>query len=877
MLTKLLTHKVFSIILLSVFFLLINAELQAQTDSSQFVVNKTNGDSINISKKDSIDSDEFNLDNKLTYRADDSTIINYEIQKAYLYKNAYVEYGTTVLKAHYIEIDLANNSVFATGLPDSTGKMAGIPVFKDAGDEYTTDSLHYNFKSRKGLVNNVTTKEDEAYVWISEGKKMPDNTMYVLDGHFTTCDAEHPHFRVRFKKGKVIPNDKIVTGPIYLEFSDIPTPLFLPFGFFPNKKGRANGILFPKYGYTENRGYRLSEGGYYLGLGPNADLALTGEIYSRGSWGLKGVSRYRTNYKYSGNIELGFNSNVTGDKLDPDYSVEKTFNFRWTHVQDPKANPNSNFSASVNLGSSKHNRLNSTSYNDRINSNYNSSIAYTAKLWQKYNLNIALNHNQNNYTRQISMSTPNINFSTPRFTPFERFKTPGKKNWYRSIYENIQLSYTMTGQNMLNSTDTTFLKTKFSDFKNGIQNRIPLSTNVTLGFFNWNISMDLNNRVYFKTIDRYYNADTVFTQGDTILPHLVTDTINQLASSFEYSINTGLNTRIYGMYTFTKGPVKALRHVMTPALSFTYRPDFSQSKFGYYQHYTDASGKDVMFSIFEGGIFGVPSSGKSGNLSFSLDNNFEMKVKSKKDTVTGDKKIKLIESLSFSTFYNLAAEKFNLAPLTVSARTTLFKKIAINFSGRWDFYSLDSLGVRQNVFYYKTNQKLLRPESFQWNFSMDYVFNAQTFKKKSDKQKEDQSTTLASRDDVNPISQQPLHKVDFSVPWSMNVNYNFSNSYVYVFKTNSFEKSLVQTLNVSGDISLSKNWRVGLSSGYDFQNKGISPTSFDIYRDLHCWELSFNWIPIGTWKSYNLTIRPKANMLQDMKYEKKKSWFDYDY
>ena len=852
---------------------LVSSTLLAQVDTTQIVNTSNTEDSIIVRPKENPKKSSFNLQHQLKYDAVDSTIMDWKYQKAYLYKNGMVEYGAIILKADYIEIDLKLNTVYAKGMPDSTGKIVGLPVFKDGDDEYTTDSLHYNFNTKKGLVNNVTKKEGEAYVWISEGKKMPDNTMYVLNGHFTTCDAGHPHFRIKYTKGKVIPNDKIVTGPIFLEIEDVTLPLALPFGFFPNKRGRANGILIPTYGYTENRGYHLKDGGYYWGLGPHADLSIRGEIFSRGSWGLSGASRYKLNYKYNGNINVSFNNNKFGDPQSPDFYKIKTFNIQWQHAQDPKANPNSNFSASVNFGSSKHAQLNSTNLQDRLNSNYASSISYTARLWQNYNLGIDLSQRQNNYTREMTLNTPSLTFSTPRYKPFERIKKIGQKTWYSNFYQNLQLGANINAQNQINTYDSLILKSKLSDFSNGIIGRVPISTNVNLGFFNWNTSAEVTNRVYFKTITKYYQSDTITIDTINIMPHEVVTSQNGVFTSLEYNLSTSISSRIYGMFIFKKGPIKAIRHVLTPNLALNYRPDFGLNKYDYYRSSIGANNVEIKYSKFEGSIYGSPSSGKSGSISLSVDNNFEMKVKSKKDTITGDKKVMLIESASFSTSYNMAVQEFNLAPLSLRMRTTLFKKVSVNFNAIWDFYALDTTGKRINEFYWKTNKKLLRPESFNYYFSMDYSLSPDKLKGK-EKPKDLQSQS-GTNEELDLINQNRDKYVDFNNPWNLTSGFYYSKNYTFNFKENKFTNNWSMTLNLNGDINITKKWKIGVRTGYDFFMKAMSPTSIDIYRDLHCWEMSFNWIPSGYYKSYNLTIRAKSSILQDLKLNKKRDWKDY--
>lgn len=844
----------------------------AQTDSIVKISDPILKDSIfiPIAKSDSVTKKKgFSIDANIEYDARDSIVMDWKAKKAYLYGEAQVAYDEIILKAAYIEIDFTKNEVFAHGMPDSSGTIVGVPVFKDGDDEYKTEEIHYNFNSKKGLVSKVTKQEGESYIWLSEGKKNPDNSLFVNKGHFTTCSAEHPHFRIAYTKGKVIPNDKIVTGPIYLEIEDVPLPLVLPFGFFPNKKGRANGLIIPSYGYSENRGYNLTRGGYYWGLGPHADLAVTGDFYSRGSWGVRANSRYKLIYKYGGDFHVEFFDNTTGEADIPNPQREKTFNIRWSHVQDQKSNPNSNFSANVNFGSSRHNYLATSSFQERLNNSYSSSIAYTARLWQKYNLTLNLSHSQNNLTRQVNLTAPNLVFTTPRYLPFQRKKQIGSKKWY----ETIQLNYVLNAQNTIDTYDSLFRKIKVSDFRNGIRNEIPIQSTVNLGFVNWSNNINYSEKWYFNTTRLSYSSDSIVVGNDTVPVGVVREKVNGFRAARELTFSSSFSTRIYGMFVFKKGPIKALRHVISPVFSFSYHPDYGNPNFGYFKEYTGANGKQVQYSIFEGSVYGGPAAGKSGNVSLFFTNNLEMKVKSKKDTITGEKKIMLIESLTFGTAYNLAVDKNNLQPFRVDARTTLFKRLTVFVNGQWDFYGLDSNGIRLNKFYWQTNKKLMRAESFSGNLTFAYRFSADELKGKE--KKKVYNSQAGTPEELNQINNNPDHYVDFNNQWSVDMSYSLNSTFKYDTKISDFVSTFTQTLNFSGDVNVTPKWKVGVTSGYDFQMKMLSPTSIDIYRDLHCWELVFNWVPIGAWKSYNLTIRVKATMLQDLKLNKKMDWQDY--
>lgn len=816
-----------------------------------------------------------NLLTEALYIADDSIIMDKANQKIYLYHNAKVDYDGVVLVAEYIELDLKKNTVYAIGITDSTGKVNGNPVFKDHGDEYEATIINYNFETKKGLISNVTKNEGDIYVNIKKGKKMPDNITYVESGHFTTCSAEHPHFRVRFKKGKIIPNDKIVTGPIYMEIEDIPIPLIVPFGFIPNKKGRSNGILFPTYGYTENRGYNLTEGGYYWGLGPHMDLALRGDIYSRGSWGIKALTRYNFRYRGSGSLNLKYAQNKYGETDTWNYDEDKEFLFSWRHRQDPKANPYSSFSANVNFGSRNYNKLNSTNTQDYLRNTMQSSISYNARIGNGYNFTASLNHDQNSQTGAINMTLPQMAFSTPRYNPFKRKKAVGPKKWY----EKISLSYKLDAKNTLSTADSLFSQTQFKDFDNAIQHTIPISSTVGLGNFTWTNSVNFKERWYFQSTDKYWENDTSFVGTDTIAPHLVTNTVEGFEAVHEFNYSSSINTRIYGMFMFKKGPLVAMRHVLTPNVSFSYRPDFGMPPFNYYQEYVDDNGDIIRYSMFEGQMYGAPPDGKAGSIGLSFDNNVEIKIKSRKDTVTGTKKIKLLESLRIGTSYNLAAEEFALAPLSVSARTTLYKGLSIRYAGYWDFYGVDSIGKRVNVFNWDiqdTTYNPLRRTKSDWSLSFNYQIASGSLNKKGkDKDKDKYESDKGTKEELKEINDHPERYADFNNAWSLNLNYTFRYTNAFNATQIKYEDKVVQTLGFRGSINVTQKWKVGLTSGWDFQANQLSFTSVDIYRDLHCWELMFNWIPTGYRKSYNLTLRVKSAMLQDLKLNRRRDWRDY--
>lgn len=862
------TKKIMALVILlfCTFILKAQQDSIAHQDSSLIVT-----DSLKIKKEKKESS--ILLNDKVTYNAKDSSRMDWNERKIYLYNEAYLKYEETELTAAYIEIDFENNKVIAYGLPDSTGKLYGNPVYKDGEEEVELLRIEYDMKTKKGIVYDVTKQEGDIYTYVRKGKKMPDNTMYVEHGHFTTCSLPHPHFRIRYKKAKVIPNDKIVTGPIYMEIGDVPLPLVLPFGFFPNKRGRSNGLIIPSYGHSDARGYYLANGGYYTGLGEQMDLSLLGDFYSKKSWGVKIHSNYNVRYKYDGFFDIQYADNKSGETDTKFFNSAKTFFVKWKHQQSNLANPNSSFSANVNFGSSSHNQQNSYNTNNRLSNSFSSNVAYSTRLWGKYNFSINAGHSQNTGTQAISVNLPSIAFSTPRFTPFKSKSGVAKKSQLR----NLTVSYRMNAKNQLNTYDSLFMDSKMKDFMNGVEHSVPVNLNMNFGFINWNTSLNYKEKWYFQTLDRYYQ-DSIITSTDTIVPQLVNDMISGFKAARSVNLNTSFETKLFTMVKVKKGPLKAMRYVLTPTVGFNYIPDVSEW-FGldYYQTYIDQVGTENTYSIFNTLVYGGPSQGHSGRVTLGLNNNLEIKVKSKKDTVKHTRKIKLIEAFNIGTYYDLARDSFNMAPLSLTARTTLFKGMTINYAAVWDFYALNDNGRRINEFNWDINKKLMRNESGQWRLAFQYSLNPDMFKEGKGKKPAAKplESQVGTQSEINDLNNNRNQYVDFNVPWSLNFSYDFDRLRRFNYSTLQFDTTLTQTLRFNGDINITKKWKVGVSSGYDFKAKKLSYTTVDIYRDLHCWEMMFNWVPLGNYKRYELTIRVKSPVLQDLKLNKKKDWRDY--
>lgn len=815
------------------------------------------------------------LDHKVDYDARDSVLFDFNRQKVYLYGDAVIVYDIITLKAAYIEIDFEKNEVYATGMPDSTGKVTGVPVFTQGDQTFKSKTIRYNYKSGKGFINNVVTEDGYGFLLGKSVKKMPDDVVNIARGSYTTCNNEdHPHFEFRYNKSKVIPKKRIVTGPAYLTIEGVPTPLLIPFGWFPNKQGQRSGIVIPTYGESKNRGFYFENGGYYVGISDMFDFQILGDIYTLGSWAVKPSFRYKKRYKYFGSANFTYAHNITGVKETPSYSKKKDFSIRWSHKQDPKARPRSNFSADVNIVSSTYNIYNPTSTQDYLSNTFRSSVAYQTSFANRYFLTLNASHDQNTLTHIVNVTLPELTFSVNRFNPFAAKNRVGKVRWY----ENITATYNMNARNSASSADSTFFSTTtLKNMQNGIRHSMPISSPVKLlKYFNWTNSLTLNDRMYFRSVSKAWSNDTIFQGNDTIVGYLQKDTIPGFNNIFDFSFSSSLSTKIYGLLQFgNKFPVRAIRHVLTPSVSFTFMPDFSTDFWGYYDSYVDGAGKEVVYSRYEGALYGFPSQGRTGRVGFSFANNLEMKVRSRKDTITGFKKTNLIDNFTVNFSYDFARDSLRWSPLSLSGRTRLFKNLDLSYRSEFDPYILDSTGTRNlNQTEWSVNRRLMRLKNTNWAVSLNWRLSSNDFKKKEEPPKTTQQGTEAEREEIELYPEQ---FIDWSIPWDLNISYSFNYNVVHRYPGYVHERNekIVQTLGLSGNVSITQKWKVGFITGWDFESKDISYTSISIYRDLHCWEMRFNWIPTGYRQSWNFSINAKASILQDLKLNKKKDFRDF--
>lgn len=846
-------------------------EIFMQLTDTLVVTDTLKPDTISTSQRaDTVKSDKrkrTTIEAQVKRKARDSIIQDITTHKVYMYGEAEVNYQDITLKAAYIEVDFNTNSIFAAGLEDSTGKLIGVPEFSQGGQTFKAKKMTYNFNTQKGIIQQVLTEDQQGFLHGTKVKKEEDNSINVLHGSYTTCNLEeHPHFSFKFKKARVIPDNKIVTGPAYMEIEGVPTVLALPFGIFPNKSGQTSGIVIPTYGESQNRGFFLENGGYYWAISDYMDFQVLGDIYSRGSWAIKPRFRYKKRYKYNGNFNFGFGQNVVGTKDAPDYSKTTDFKIRWTHSQDPKARPRSSFTANVNIVTSNYVKYNVVDVQDYLSNEFQSSVAYQTNWANKYFLTASANFRQNTKTHQVDVSLPHLTFNVNRFYPLKR--SGGKKRFY----EDLSISYNLDAKNTIQTLDSLLFEpgTIQNDMQNGALHKIPISLPLkVLKYFSLSNSINITDRMYSRYMNQYYQYDTIFDGGDTLLPGVQIDTISGFRNAIDYSFNSSLTTKVYGMLRFKKGPLRAIRHVFTPSIGFSYRPDFGSEKWGYYGTYLDPDGDEIQYSHFQGSVYGSPPGTKSGAITYSFSNNLEIKVPSKKDTLTGMKKIVLIENLTFSGNYDLAKDSLNMSYLTVTGRTRLWKNMSIQYASLWDPYVVTDDGTRINRWVWDEYHTLFRWVNTSWNLSLNLKLGDKDFKKK-EKPKE------ATEDEWDEIQQNPDNYIDWDIPWSLNMSYSFQyvTKEIYTSGYREIDDRIVQTLGVNGQINITPKWKFTFRTGWDFTNNQLSYTSVNIYRDLHCWEMRFSWIPIGARQSWNFSINVKASILQDLKLNRKKDFRD---
>ena len=829
-------------------------------------------DSISISKKDTVAVDTTanevatGFDAEVEYTADGYiTLTN---NKIFMRENAQVKYKDIELNAAYIELNRDSNIIYAIGKPDSTGAIAGKPVFKQGEQKFEADEIRYNYVTKKGIVTGVVTEQEGGFVHSGRTKLINDSTYCLRNGKYTTCDAEHPHFWLEMTKAKVLSNKKIVTGPAYLVIEDLPLYfVFIPFGFFPNSPKYSSGFLMPSYGDEINRGFFLRDFGYYFAANDYFDASIKGDLYSKGSRGIKLHTNYRLRYKFSGAFDLKYYKNVFGDKGLPDYRTQNDFAITWSHSMDSKASPSQTFSASVNFSTSSFDQNNSYTTENYLTNTKQSSISYT-KRWENspFTMSGSMRHSQNSRDTTISLTLPQMTFNMSRIYPFKAKTRSGPEKWY----EKIGISYSMDMQNTINTKENKLMSSSLiKNWQNGIKHTIPVSTNFKLlKYITVSPSLNYGERWYTQQIRKRY--DTISHQV------VVADTLYGFTRNYDYSFSIGASTKIYGNFVplNPKSKIKGIRHVMTPSISFSLKPDFSNSNYGMYGdiEYFDENGRPVSYRYpyHEGSIYGTAGAGRSGSIGFSLGNTLEMKKLNTNDTTSKEayKKIKLLDQLSISTSYNLAADSLNLSNINITARTKV-AGVDLNFGAIFDPYAFQN-GHLINQYQFSKNGQLARLTSANMSFGLSFKSKeGKAQEKAEEKLTPEQKTELETKKLRQKTGDIPEY-ADFSVPWDLSMNYSFRYS-----KPNPETASFItQTIDLNGNVSLTKQWKVGFSSGLDVQKLMVTFTQFNIFRDLHCMQMSLNLVPFGYRQSYSFTIRATSTLLQDLKLSKRQSYYD---
>ena len=827
------------------------------------------------------------LDAPVIYEASDSIVFTKD-GYAHLYGEGKVNYQNIELTSAVITMNMDSSTVFAKGVADTTGVETGTPIFKDGETPYESKIMRYNFKTKKGFINNIVTQQGEGYVTSEEGKKGADDEIYMRHGKYTTCDNhEHPHFYLRLSMAKVRPKKNVVFGPAQLVVEDVPLPIAVPFGFFPFNSSYSSGFIMPTYGDEMNRGFYLRDGGYYFAISDQMDLKVLGEIFTKGSWGLSAASNYNKRYKFSGSFNASYLVTKTGEKNMPDYSVSKDFRIQWSHRQDAKANPNSSFSASVNFATSSYDRSSLSSlYNpQQYSQNTKASSVSYSRNFPEIGLNISSTFNitQNTRDSSLSMTLPDVNISLNRIYPFKRKKSVGDERWY----EKISLQYTGSITNSISTKDNLLFKTPLTQWENGMQHKIPVSATFNLfKYINIVPSFNYTERWYLRKVKQSYDPSPASTD------HVKRDTINGFNRLYDYNLSLQMNTKLYGMYKplFMKSKELQIRHVFTPTVSYTYTPDFGKSRYGYYDTYTytdeDGEVRTVEYSPYEGAVYGYPGKGMSQNISFSVDNNIEMKMKSDKDT-TGYKKISLIDQLGASLSYDVANKRWS--DLSMNLRLKLTKSYTFNMNASFATYAYEFDENGNVVVGDRTEWSYGRFGRFQgYSGSFSYTLNNDTFKKlfgkkeedeknkdnKGKEENEDEETDEETEEQNNNSNMRKTEKASvdsdgylaFKFPWSVSLSYSYSiredRSKDINIETMRYPYSLTHSLNVSGNFKIGSRWNMTYSTGYDFTSKEMSMTTLNITRDLHCFNMSCGLV-FGPFTSYNFSIRANSSMLTD--------------
>ncbi|MDD3843245.1 MAG: putative LPS assembly protein LptD [Bacteroidales bacterium] len=804
----------------------------------------------------------------------------------YYYGDVNVKYGNLELKSAYMAYNMKTNTVFASGIKDTAGVLQGKPEMTEGTEKYTMETVYYNFDSKKALISNMITQEAEGFLHGDRLKKMPDNSINISGGKYTTCDHEHPHFYLQLTNAKVVtqPNRSTVFGPAYMVLEDVPTPFALPFGFVPNQMTRASGILIPTFNDEASRGFSLKGLGYYFVLGDHFDVTLTGDIYTLGSWNAMLTSRYRKRYKYNGDLSINYSVNQVGEQGAPDFYQSKDFSVRWSHSQDAKARPGTSFRASVNFATPMNDRFNSYDIQQSLQNQISSSISY-GKTFQgtPFSLSANILHSQNSLDSSYAFTVPNFTFTMNRIFPFKRKDAAGKEKFY----EKISFNYSSNLNNKVNFKASDFGGDDFlSKFRSGMQHnfQIGLPTFNLFNYIQFSPGVSYGMNWFFQKNEKYYDSETGKVESE------IGDIFSHFGATTDFAASLSMATTIYGLFNFgPRAKLRTIRHMVKPAVSFSFRPEQGTPSNGYRTlRYIDNSGveQEREYNIYESLLYGYPSKGSSASMSFSLGNNFEAKVVSKTDTTDGGlKKIKLIDNLNFASSYNFLADSMKLANISASMSTTIFGSLAFNANANLDPYAVDNDGKRYNKLNFLEHGlgHLARLTNASASFS--YQFSGKGSRRGAGKGLPDGKPKDGSqyvRVYNHPVTGEYIpggwvYYLDPDNPWSVNVNYNYSysKSYSNVGGVLNTKHNHTQTLGLSAQASLGKDLSINVYTGIDLMKMALTTTQLSATYDLHCFTMSVSWVPSGMWESWSFRINAKASALADLlQYKKNASYWD---
>ena len=779
------------------------------------------------------------------YSARDSVVNDLQNRYTYLFGDAMVQYEDMELQADYIEIDFKNNELYACGVADSNGKMHGYPIFSQGEEHYNAQEIKYNFNTQKGKITNVITTQDDGFIHGEQVKKIGDNIAFIKRGKYTTCELGDPHYEITFSKAKVIQHDKILIGPAYLSFTNVPTPLALPFAFFPIDSRHKSGLVMPSFGQSGSMGFYLKDLGFYFAINDNIDLLLAADLYTRGSWAIKAKSNYVFRYLCSGTVELAYARSLTGIRIDT-ANFKKTNNYKiyWDHKQDVKSHPRTRFNAHIDIQSANYARYNMTSASDYLSNQFTSTVNLSTSAADIFFVDATISYSLNTGNHTMNLKLPNVNMSVAQFYPFRKKNKSGRLKWY----DNISMKWNSQFVGQVNTFDSLFFKpVTWQNFETGIMHTVPLTIPIKIAkTINWNTSITLTEKWYLQHYTRHMTWDS--SAAETTAPMLQMDFNRKFGAVHDLLISSNLTTKIFVMYLFKKGGLNAIRHIITPTLSFNFQPMLNGRNTGSYVN--PMTGDLVEYSYYDNSIFGSGNNKMQARVQLSFGNNLEIKVRSKRDTVTGLKKVPIIDNFNISMYYDFAADSLKWSVFSMSGRSTLFKQLYLTYSFVFDPYSINENGRRVNVTEWKANHRLLRFSSGSYSISINYRIDQNTFKSKNEERQRNR------------------------LPWSLTFNYSFTygiNDNLDYYRPlyageelKPYKFNMVHTLNVAGDIQVTKKWKVGFTTGYDFVQKSLSYTSLDFYRDMHCWEMSFNWIPFGYRKGWQFTINVKSSTLRDV-------------